>query len=63
MPFYFRKSFRWGPFRYTIGSRSWSFSVGIGPLRKTWSSTGRETTSVRLADGLSYRKSARRKSR
>jgi hypothetical protein len=57
MPFYFRKSIGVGPFRFTLGRRSGSASVKVGPFRETLNTRGRRTTSVRLGDGLSWRKS------
>jgi hypothetical protein len=60
MGLYFRKTFKIGPFRYTIGSRSRSFSVGAGPFRETFSSTGRRTKTLRLGRGWSWRKATRR---
>jgi hypothetical protein len=62
MPITFRKSFRVLPgVRVNIGAKSWSVTVGPrnGPKR-TWSSTGRTTTSVNLPGPFGYRRTTRR---
>lgn len=62
MPLTFRKSFRVLPgVRLNINAKSWSITVGPrnGPKR-TWSSTGRTTTSVDLPGPLGYRRTTRR---
>lgn len=62
MPITFRKSFRILPgVRVNIGAKSWSVTVGPrnGPKR-TWSSTGRTTTSVNLPGPFGYRRTTRR---
>lgn len=59
----FRKSFRVAPgVRVNIARRSWSVTVGPrnGPKR-TWSSTGRRTTSLDLPGGLGWRTTSRRR--
>lgn len=61
MGLFFRKTFRLGPFRYTLGSRSRSWSVGLGPFRETFSSTGRRTRTLHLGRHVSWRKSTRRR--
>jgi len=62
MPITFRKSFRVLPgVRVNVGAKSWSVTVGPrnGPKR-TWSSTGRTTTSVNLPGPFGYRRTTRR---
>jgi len=62
MPITFRKSFRVLPgVRVNIGAKPWSVTVGPrnGPKR-TWSSTGRTTTSVNLPGPFGYRRTTRR---
>ena len=64
-PLTFRKSFRVLPgVRLNINRRSWSVTVGPrnGPKR-TWSSTGRTTTSTDLPGGFGYRTTRTRRSR
>lgn len=64
-PLTFRKSFRVLPgVRLNINRRSWSVTVGPknGPKR-TWSSTGRTTTSMDLPGGFGYRTTRTRRSR
>lgn len=60
MWFGLRKTFSWGPFRYTLGSRSRSWSVGLGPFRETFSSTGRRTKTLHLGKHVTVHKSTRR---
>lgn len=62
MPLTFRKSFRVLPgVLVNIGAKSMSVTVGPrnGPKR-TWSTTGRTTTSVNLPGPFGYRRSTRR---
>lgn len=62
MPITFRRSFRILPgVRLNLNAKSWSVTVGPkrGPKR-TWSSTGRTTTSVDLPGPFGYRKTTRR---
>lgn len=59
----FRKSFRVLPgVRLNINRRSWSVTVGPrnGPKR-TWSSTGRRTTSMDLPGPFGYRSTQSRR--
>jgi hypothetical protein len=57
MPFRFRKSIRLFPgVRLNLGKRSASITLGSGRVHETISTTGRRTTSVRIGDGLSWRK-------
>ena len=61
MPFRFRKSFKIFPgVRLNINGKSRSITFGSGRIHETVSSTGRRTTSVRIGDGLSWRKTSRR---
>ncbi|ARX81547.1 hypothetical protein SMD44_00945 [Streptomyces alboflavus] len=65
MPITFRKSYRILPgVRLNINRKSWSITVGPrnGPKR-TWSSTGRTTTSMDLPGGFGWRKTGTRRSR
>ncbi|WP_405673207.1 DUF4236 domain-containing protein [Streptomyces sp. NBC_01530] len=65
MPITFRKNFRILPgVRLNINRRSWSVTVGPknGPKR-TWSSTGRTTTSLNLPGPLGYRSTRTRRNR
>lgn len=57
MGFSFRKSKKFGPFRFTLSHRGVSASTGAGPVRVSRSSTGRRTKSVRIGKGWSWRKS------
>jgi hypothetical protein len=65
MPLTFRKSV-WvvpGFVRLNINRRSWSLTFGFkgfGP-HWTWSSTGRNTTSMDLPGGAGYRRTRRRR--
>lgn len=43
-----------------INRRSWSISLRLGPIHRTWSTTGRDTTSMDLPGGFGYRTSRRR---
>ena len=62
MPFRFRKSIRLFPgVKLNINSKSTSVTLGSGRVHETLSSTGRRTTSVRIGDGLSWRKSSKRR--
>lgn len=61
----FRKSIRILPgVRLNLGAKSWSVTLGPrrGPKR-TWSSTGRVTTSMDLPGPLGWRSTRRRRSR
>lgn len=65
MPITFRKSFRVLPgVRLNINAKSWSVTVGPrnGP-RRTWSSTGRTTTSYDLPGPFGYRSTRTRRNR
>lgn len=60
MGFRFSKSFRLFPgVRLNLGLKSWSISIGPRGAHRTYSSTGRRTTSVRLARGLRWTRSSR----
>jgi hypothetical protein len=62
VPSTFRKSFRIRPgVRLNLNRRSWSITVGPnrGPKR-TWSSTGRTTTSMDLPGPFGWRSTRRR---
>jgi hypothetical protein len=49
-----RKSFKVAPgVRFNVGSKSASVSVGVKGAHKTFSTTGRKTTSVHIAPGIS----------
>ena len=62
MPFRFRRSFKIFPgIRLNINGKSRSITFGSGRVHETLSSTGRRTTSVRIGDGLSWRKSSKRR--
>lgn len=62
MPLTFRKSIRLGPWlRLNLGLKSWSISVGPRGAHRTYSSTGRRTTSIDLPGPIGYRKTTRRK--
>jgi hypothetical protein len=62
MPFRFRKSFRVLPgVRINLNGKSASVTLGSGRVHETISTTGRRTTSVRIARGLSWRKTSRRR--
>ena len=64
MPFRFRKTIKLFPgVRLNIGSKSTSLTFGSGRVHETVSSTGRRTTSVRIGDGLSWRKSGKQRGR
>lgn len=63
MPITYRKSFRLLPgVRLNINRKSWSVTVGPrnGP-KKTFSSTGRDTTSMDLPGPLGYRRTTTRR--
>lgn len=65
MPITFRKSIRILPgVRLNIGRKSWSITLGArrGPKR-TYSSTGRVTTSMDLPGPLGYRHTTSRRKR
>jgi hypothetical protein len=62
MSFRFRKSIKLLPgVRLNLGSKSASVTLGSGRVHETLSTTGRRTTSVRIARGLSWRSSSRRR--
>lgn len=65
MPATFRKSIRILPgVRLNIGRKSWSITIGPkGGPKRTWSSTGRRTTSIDLPGPLGYRHTSRRRTR
>lgn len=61
MPITFRRSIRLLPGVYlNLGRRSWSISLRLGPLHRTWGSNGNRTTSVDLPGPLGYRHTQRR---
>lgn len=61
MGFRYRKRIKILPGIYlNVGTKSISLSLKAGPVSKTFSSTGRNTTSVNLPGGASYRTSRRR---
>jgi hypothetical protein len=58
VPFRFRKSFKIFPgVRLNLNSKSTSVTFGSGRVHETLSSTG----SVRIGDGLSWRKTSKRR--
>lgn len=60
----FRKSFKIAPgVRLNIGKKSRSITVGPKWLKRTWSSTGRTTTSIDLPGPLGYRSTRTRRTR
>ncbi|WUH94532.1 DUF4236 domain-containing protein [Streptomyces sp. NBC_00433] len=62
MPITFRKSFRIFPgVRVNIGRRSRSITIGPKWFKKTFSSTGRTTTSADLPGPFGWRTSRRRR--
>lgn len=63
MPLTFRKSIPIVPgiLFLNVNRRSWSISVRLGPLHRTWSTTGRDTTSFDLPGPLGYRTTRRRR--
>jgi hypothetical protein len=62
MPFRFRKSIRLFPgVRLNLGKKSASVTLGSGRVHETISTTGRRTTSVRIGEGLSWRKTSKRR--
>lgn len=61
MGFRYRKRIKLFPGLYlNVGTKSMSLSVKAGPVSKTFSTSGRNTTSVNLPGGASYRTSHRR---
>lgn len=55
MPFRFRRSKKFGPFRFTMSGSGLSASVGKGPFRYTFNSNGGRTRTVRTGiPGLRY---------
>jgi hypothetical protein len=56
MPVTYRKRIKLFPGLYlNVGRKSLSLSVKAGPFSRTYSSTGRRTTSVNLPGGAGYR--------
>lgn len=55
MGFTWRRSKKIGPFRVNASKRGIGSSVGIGPVRRSRSATGRRTFSIRLPFGFRYR--------
>lgn len=56
MPVTFRKRIKLFPGLYlNVGKKSMSITTKIGPFAKTWSTSGRHTTSVNLPGPLGYR--------
>ncbi|MFD5078046.1 DUF4236 domain-containing protein [Streptomyces sp. NPDC058371] len=59
----FRKSIKILPgVRLNLGRKSVSVTVKVGPLSRTWSTTGRTTTSADLPGPLGYRRTTTRRS-
>jgi Protein of unknown function (DUF4236) len=59
--FTFRKSFKVFPgVRLNINKGSVSVTARVGPVGRTWSTSGRRTTSVNLPGPLGYRRQSRR---
>jgi len=57
----FRKSIRLLPGVYlNINRRSWSISLRLGRLHRTWGSNGNRTTSYDLPGPLGYRRTTHR---
>jgi hypothetical protein len=52
----FRRSKSMGPFRFTLSKRGLGVSAGAGPLRIGRGATRRNTLSLRLLEGLFWRK-------
>lgn len=64
MPITFRKSIKIMPgVRLNLGRRSTSITIGGKRLKRTYSSTGRITTSADLPGPLGWRTSRRRRGR
>jgi hypothetical protein len=64
MGFTFRKSFKVFPgLRLNVNKGSVSVTAKVGPLSRTWSSSGRRTTSANLPGPLGYRRTTTRRSR
>lgn len=62
MGFRYRRRIKLFPGLYlNVGGQSLSLSVKAGPFSRTFSTTGRTTTSVNLPGGASYRTSTRRR--
>lgn len=62
MPITFRKSFRIFPgVRLNLNRKSVSLTLSKGEARRTYSSTGRRTTSVDLPGPFGYRKTTSKK--
>jgi hypothetical protein len=63
MPITFRRSIRLLPGVYlNLNRRSWSISLRLGPIHRTWGSKA-VTTSVDLPGPLGYRRTTRRNRR
>lgn len=61
MGFRYRRRIKLLPGIYlNVGGQSLSLTVKAGPLSRTYSTTGRNTTNVNLPGGASYRTSRRR---
>jgi hypothetical protein len=62
MSFTFRRSFPVIPgiLKYNVNMHSRSWTLKLGPLSRTWSSTGRVTTSANLPGPVDWRSSRRR---
>jgi hypothetical protein len=64
MGFRFRKSIKLFPgVKLNVNSKSTSVTLGSGRAHYTVSSTGRRTESIRIGDGLSWRKTTGRSRR
>jgi Protein of unknown function (DUF4236) len=64
MPFTFRKSVKIFPgVRLNLNKNSVSITLRLGPFHKTWSTTGRRTTSVDLPGPVNYRRTRTRRDR
>jgi hypothetical protein len=62
MPFTFRKSFKIFPgVRVNVNKGSTSITLGTRNVHRTWSTSGRRTTSVNLPGPLGYRKTRGRR--
>lgn len=56
MPLTYRKRIKIFPGLYlNVGKKSMSLTTKIGPFSRTWSTSGRRTTSVNLPGGAGYR--------
>ncbi len=62
MPFRFHKSFNLGKaLKLNLNKRSVSVTMGSGRSHTTVNSNGQRTESVRIADGLSWRKTTNKR--